>query len=246
MRKVFLSVLALIVAGTVLAQKDTSVVSKPAAPSVQVSSLPRGNDHLLIQLGYLNWNGIPDSIYTKGLPRTFNAYIMFNFPFKTSPNWSSAVGVGIATDNMYFDKMYVDLKSTATRMPFTNLADTNHFKRFKVATAYLEAPVELRYSTNPDNDKSSLKFAVGVKIATLLSAHSKGVDQQNSSGTTLNSYTEKESSKKYFNTTRFSATARIGMGHFSLFGSYAITPLLKDAVGPVIHPLTIGLTLSGL
>ena len=245
MRKVFFSVLALFVAGIVFAQKDTTVVGKPL-PSVRVNSIPHGNDHLLLQLGYLNWTGAPDSIKTGGLPRTFNMYVMFGFPFKTNAHFSTAIGIGVATDNMYFDDTYVDLKSNATRLPFTNVADTNHFKRFKVATAYLEAPVELRFSANPEDDAKSFKAAIGVKIATMLSAHSKGVNLENRSGTSINNYTMKESSKRFFNTTRLSVTARAGIGHFSLFGSYAVTPLLKDGVGPVIRPLTIGLTVSGL
>ena len=31
--------------------------------------------------------------------------------------------------------------------------DTNHYKKYKLSTAYLEAPVELRYSSNPEDDK---------------------------------------------------------------------------------------------
>lgn len=244
MRKVFLSVLALIIAGSVFAQADTTV-SKPA-PSVRVSSLPHGNDHLMLQLGVLSWNGKPDSAKTGGLARTFNLYVMFNFPFKTNPHLSTAIGLGIASDNMYFDNTYVDLKSTSTRLPFTNVADTNHYKRFKVSTNYLEVPVELRFSSNPENDGKSIKAAIGVKVATLLNAHSKGKDLENKNGNLLNSYTEKETSKRFFNTTRLSATARLGIGHFSLFGSYAFTPLLKDGVGAVIRPMTIGLTISGL
>lgn len=245
MRKVFLSILSLVLAGAVMAQQDTTT-SKQPVPSVHVNSLPRGNDHIMLQLGYTTWNGKPDSINTGGLPRTFNLYFMMAFPFKTNAHWSTAVGLGVGTDNMYFDNTYVDVKSTSSKLPFTNVSDTNHYKRFKLATAYLEAPVELRYSTNPDDDKSSIKLAIGAKVATLLNAHTKGKTLENKSGTILNDYTVKESSKRFFNTTRLSVTARAGIGHFSLFGSYAVTPLLKDGVGPVIRPLTIGLTVSGL
>ena len=39
---------------------------------------------------------------------------------------------------------------------------------------------------------------------------------------------------------------RLGFGHFTLYGSYAITPLFKEGNGPDINPLTVGLNLSGL
>ena len=110
----------------------------------------------------------------------------------------------------------------------------------------MEVPVELRYRSNPDNDNKSLKVALGIKCGLLLNAHTKGKTLQNKDGNTLNGYTLKENSKRFFNTNRISAIARIGYGHFSLFGSYQLTPLFKEGVAATIRPLTIGLTISGL
>jgi hypothetical protein len=56
----------------------------------------------------------------------------------------------------------------------------------------------------------------------------------------------KEKSKRFFNTNRISATARLGYGHFTLFGSYSLTPLFKEGLGPKMNTLSLGLTLSGL
>ena len=65
-------------------------------------------------------------------------------------------------------------------------------------------------------------------------------------GTTLNSYTEKENSKRFINGTHFMATARVGYGIFSLFGSYQLNRFLKDGAGPAIKLYQVGLTISGL
>ncbi|MFI5132367.1 MAG: hypothetical protein ACHQFX_20360, partial [Chitinophagales bacterium] len=62
----------------------------------------------------------------------------------------------------------------------------------------------------------------------------------------INDYVMKEASKRFFNTARISAIARIGWGHFSAFGSYQINALFKDGVAAEIKPYSIGLTLSGL
>jgi hypothetical protein len=152
----------------------------------------------------------------------------------------------VGTGNMYFKNYNVDIKSTATKLPFTALDSANHFKKYKLTTAYLEIPVELRFTKNPEKNNKSIKAALGVKVGTLISVHTKGKTLLNSTGSTVNAYTAKENSKRYFNSTRISATARIGYGNFSLSGSYQITALLKDGVGPVINPFQIGLTLSGL
>jgi len=211
----------------------------------KVNLAGRPNDHILIQLGITNWAKKPDSINTKGLSRSFNMYFMFDFPFKSNPRISVAIGPGIGTDNIFFSKTYVDIKQNATLL-FQDVSDTNHFKKFKLATAWLEAPLELRYSSNPATPNKSYKFAIGIKGATLLNAHTKGKDWRNKANQTLISYTQKENSKRFFNTTRFLATARFGWGPFTLYGSYQLNPLFKEGLAPDVRPYSIGLTLSGL
>jgi hypothetical protein len=206
----------------------------------------RANDHFMIQLGYDKWAGTPDSIKTKGLSRSLNVYFMLDFPFKTDPRFSIGIGPGISGSSMFFDKTIVQVAAAGTRLPFRNVADTNYFKKFKLSTVYLEAPVELRFTANPEYNSKSWKFAIGGKIGTMINAHTKGKNLLNKSGGTLNSYTVKENSKRFFNSTRLSAIARVGIGVFSVFGTYQINTYLKDGAGPELHPYSIGISLSGL
>jgi Outer membrane protein beta-barrel domain len=208
----------------------------------------RAADHLMVQLSTDYWAGMPDSIkdHKKGLSRGANIYVMLDKPFKNNPRFSAGFGIGFGTSNMYFKNYGINVKSTATKLPFTALDSTDHFKKYKLTTAFLEVPVELRFTDNPENPKKSIKAAIGIKVGTLLNVHTKGKTLLNKSGTTINSYTEKESNKRFFNSTRIAATARVGMGNFSLFGSYQITSLLKDGVGPDMKPFQIGICLSGL
>ena len=242
MRLTFLLAFSLLFTAAASAQADSTVKKE----ILDTKFKPRSGDHFLIQAGYTMWDGKPDSIKTGGVPRSVNVYLMMDFPFKTSPKWSAAVGVGIGTDNMFFDKMNVGIKENTSTLRFSNLKDTNYFKKYKLATAYVEAPVELRFNSNPNDSKRSVKFAVGAKVGMLLAAHVKGKELVNRGGTTINDYKMKEYSKAFFNKNRLAATARIGYSSFSLFGTYAITPLFKEGVGPEIRPITIGLTLSGL
>lgn len=92
----------------------------------------------------------------------------------------------------------------------------------------------------------AFKFAIGVRVGTMLKAYTRSKTLQTKSGGTINDYMVKEYDKSYFNTTRLVGTARVGLGHFSLFGSYQITTLFKEGVAAEIRPFTIGLTLSGL
>jgi hypothetical protein len=231
---------------------DTNtVVQQPTAPVIKapktIDLTNRANDHFMIQYGFDNWAGTPDSISPKGFSRFFNIYIMLDKPFRNSPHFSVGLGVGVGSSNIFFENTYVDIKSRSTRLPFTNVDSADHFKKFKLTTIFAEVPVELRYSSNPENANRAFKVALGAKVGTLLNAHTKGKTLVNKNGGTINNYIEKQSSKTFFNSTKLAVTARIGYGIVGLYGSYQITSLLKTGAGPEeIRPYSIGISISGL
>ena len=249
MRKIILSALMLATLGTVQAQVDTSsqAVSVPKTKKTY-NIANRAGDHLMVQLAMNHWLGTPDSIdsHIGGFQRSANVYVMMDKPFKGNPQFSVALGVGIGTSNIYFKKMEMDIKSTNPVLPFVATDSMNNFKKYKLATAFLEAPLELRYTANPETPMKSIKAAIGIKVGTILNAHTKGKNLRNKSGQALSSYTVKESSRAYFSGTRLAATARVGYGNFTLFGTYHFTPVFKDGVAEDIKLLQFGLTLSGL
>jgi Outer membrane protein beta-barrel domain len=242
MKKPFLLAFTCLMITSLFAQENPETTTKKKP--VDLSG--RANDHLVVQLGYVGWAGKPDSIKTGGLPKSINVYFMFDFPFKTSPKLSAAIGLGISSDQIMFKKTYVGIKEQSAVLRFIDQSDTNHFKKNKLVTTYLELPIELRFTADPLNSDKSFKFAIGVKGGVMLNAHTRNKALQNKSGAVINDYTMKESSKRYFNTTRISAQARIGWGHFSLYYSYQLTTLFKDGVAADIRPYSLGLTLSGL
>jgi hypothetical protein len=241
MKKIFVLVISSLVVTSIFAQDEPKPESKK-----KPNLTGRANDHFLLQFGVTNWAGRPDSIKTKGLSRSFNMYFMFDFPFKSNPHFSVGIGAGIGTDNIYFDKTYVGIKDATSTLRFQDVSDTNHFKKYKLTTAILEAPLELRFSSNPASSNKSYKASLGIKVGTLLNVHTKGKTWQSASGGTLLAYTEKQTSKRFYNSNRFVATARLGYGVFSVFGAYQLNTLFKEGLGPDVRPYTIGLTLSGL
>jgi len=250
MKKTFLLLFTIATIYTVNAQTETP--TPPPAKTPQKFDLSnRAADHFLIQFGYDGWASRPDSVKTKGFGRHFNFYFMFDRPFKNSPHFSVGLGLGIASSNIFFDNQYVDIKANTATLPFRGGipgTDSSNFNKFKLTTIFLEAPVELRYFANPENPNKSWKGAIGVKVGTLLKAYTKGKDLQNKAGQSIygNSYIMKESSKKFFNSTKLAASARVGYGIFSLNFDYQITQTFKDGFGPGVHPYSIGLTISGL
>ncbi|MGZ8525352.1 MAG: outer membrane beta-barrel protein [Chitinophagaceae bacterium] len=241
MKKIALFVISCTLINSLLAQ-DTTLIKKKEL----INLSGRANDHFLFQLGYTGWAGKPDSINTGGLSKSINVYFMFDFPFKTNPKLSMALGAGISSDHILFKKTYVGIKDPTPTLQFNDQADTNHFKKTKLNTTYAEAPVEFRYTANPLNSDKSFKFAIGAKVGLLLDAHTRNKGFENKGGNSVNDYTMKEKSKRFFNTTRLVGTARVGLGHFTLYGTYQVTTLFKEAVAAEIRPYSIGLTISGL
>jgi hypothetical protein len=118
------------------------------------------------------------------------------------------------------------------------------YKKHKLATGYIEAPVELRYSTNPQNMNKGWKLALGVKVGTMIDAKVKSKIDLDATGT--GGYFTKEKDRRYLNTTRFALTGRFGLGNFSVFGTYTVTDFFKEGQGPVVRPFSVGLAISGL
>jgi hypothetical protein len=202
----------------------------------------------MIQLANNYWVGANDSVSSriKSLNRSANVYVMYDKKFKNNPKFSFAIGAGVSTSNIYFDKMNVLITSGKSKVPFVRTDTGNNYKRYKLTTAFLEIPLELKFSSNVENPNKAIKGALGVKVGTLINVHTKGKGLRNSGGATISNLTEKASSKGYFNGTRISATARVGYGLFSLFGSYSLTNIFKDGVAPDTKTLQIGLTITGL
>jgi len=244
MRKIALLVFAFATTLPALAQ-DSLQNPIPVKNKMIVS---RSGDHLMLQLASNSWVGAPDSIKNnmKSFNRSANVYFMLNKPFKSDPRLSFAFGLGIGTSNIYFKEMEVDIASPNGVLPFVITQGQDHFKKYKLTTALLEVPVEFRFTSKPDEPLKALKFAIGAKVGTLLNVHTKGKNLVSSSGANLNSYTQKVSTKSYFNSTRLSGTFRAGYGAFSLFGSYGFTNIFKDGVAEPTNLLQIGLCFSGL
>jgi Outer membrane protein beta-barrel domain len=246
MKKFFVFALVLLTAAAAFAQKDSTTQTSKKKDWSKVKLGHRANDHFMFQLGYDNWAGRPDTIQTTGLSRSVNVYFMLDFPFKSDPRFSAAAGLGIGSSNIYFNQQEVLVASTNSTLSFPTFAGGNHFKKFKLVSTYLDIPIELRFALDPENTNKSWKFAIGAKVGILLSTYTKGKDMENNANQSLNNYIEKESSKKYFNGTRLSPTARISYGVFGIFAQYQVTSFIKTTYGPPVYPFAFGITLSGL
>ncbi len=226
----------------------TPCFSQDVAPKKTYDFSNRAADHFMFQFALNSWQGAPDSIssHISGLQKSANVYVMLDKVFKNNPKFSIAGGLGVGTTNTYFKKMIADIGSTSAKLPFRAVDNSDNYKKFKLSTAFLEIPLELRFTSNPANSNKTFKAAMGLKLGTMINAHTKGKSLKNSAGTVINSKTVKEASKSYFNSSRLAATARVGYGNFSFFGAYSLTGMFKDGVAANMNGLQLGITFSGL
>ncbi len=203
----------------------------------KTSSTP-SKDYVMLQLGYDTWLNAPDSLHIGGLGRCANIYLMYDFPIQKS-NFSFAAGAGIGTSHIFLKDTKAIINDTASQVKF--VADTL-YKRYKYATSYIEAPFEVRYFSNTEDRNKGFKAALGLRVGALVAAHTKG--KYKYAGKPI---VEKVSTKRFIETYRVAATARVGWGNFSVFTSYSLNNLFRLNNGPQnISPLSIGLCLSGL
>lgn len=228
-------------------KKDSLKAPKKDWRKLDLSNRP--GDHILIQYGADTWMNRPDTIRQGGgLSRHFNLYFMLDKPFKTDPRFSLGLGVGVGSSNIFFDRMAFNLNGTTPQIPIRRLDSLPRFDKYKLTTVYAEIPVELRYFSQPDKPNKSFKAAIGLRVGTMLKAQTKGKGLEDGNGNALrdrNAVT-KESGRRYMNGTRISATARVGLGNFSLHAAYQLTQTFRETQGPPVRPFSIGLTISGL
>ena len=213
----------------------------PALPKPPSEIEKPSRDFVMLQLTYEGWANKPDSVKTGGIGRGFNAYLCYDFPIQKS-HFSFAAGIGVGTANIYLDNQQMVLTDTGARgnsVRFIN--ETTDYKKYKLTTAYLEAPFELRYFGNNANRNKGFKAAIGMRAGTLVGAHVKDVRTVDG-----NKVVDKTNTKRYLEKWRFSGTLRLGYGNFSVFGSYNLNTLFKEGSGPDIVPYSIGLCITGL
>jgi len=243
MKKVLLSIAAVWFFGVFANAQSKS--------STSANLTGRAADHLMFQIGTDTYNNTPDRVKMgSGTSRHFNMYFMYDKPFKSNNKYSVAYGGGIGTNNIFFDnRTNVDLKSNAATLPFRRIdANANHFDKVKVTTIYLQAPLEIRYFSNPANPGKSWKYAAGVKAGFLFKSYTKSKNFVNSSGSSIygKSYILKESNRRFFNATDITLTGRAGYGILSFDVGYTVTGVLRSGFGPVMNKFSAGITISGL
>ena len=196
------------------------------------------SDQIVYELNNNYWLNLPPKVRINNISLSSNIYLMFPIIGKFS-NVSLALGLGVGSGSVRNNSLPVD-SAGITR--FYVIPDSIKYSHNKFVTTYLEAPLEIRFMTNPDYKNRSYKLTIGGKFGYLVGKHYKY------NGYDYLSDTEEKIKFKIFRVKnlmpyRYGVYARIGYGKFALSGFYALSTLFEENKGPEVVPLTFGLTI---
>jgi hypothetical protein len=235
---IFLSVLSTAVVAQV---NNSSVEKKKGRPNIPGT--------FAIDLGF-NFPSEKENFNTNVFgSRTLNIYYYYDYQLGKS-KFSAHGGIGLGLERYKFnnnrtlgyiagpDSPYDTLRMVRAE----SIIGTNKIKRSGLITNYVDIPVELRYSSNPDDPARSFKVSLGFKVGILYDSFTKIKYSQDGE-------TKKLKNKQNYNINpfRYGVTLKVGAGSFSMFGYYSLTPIFKDKKGPdsaEITNFTIGVSLA--
>lgn len=183
--------------------------------------------------------------------RTLNIYYYYDYRIGNS-KFSLHPGIGFGLERYKFNNdKTLGYKSgpsidTLKMIPLeTVLPNASSFKKTHLMTNYIDIPLEVRFSTNPDDPGRSLKVSLGFKFGVLYESFTKIKYREDGE-------TKKLENKQNFNLNpiRYGPLFRVGFGPFSAYANYTLSPLFKDGEGPdgakgsKINNFTVGLTLA--
>jgi hypothetical protein len=147
-------------------------------------------------------------------------------------------GMGISFNDYAFDSPVTIAKQNGNGMivPVNIEASESPVKKTKLHVNYFTVPLMLEIKTPLRMGRRNLYIAGGVIGGIYLGAHTKYKYN--------NGDKEKSRGNYHINQWKYDITARLGFGSFCVFANYSKTPLFKTNMGPDIHPLMIGFSIT--
>jgi hypothetical protein len=181
--------------------------------------------------------------------RTFNFYYQYDLRLFKSP-FSLVPGIGLSLERYRFKDNYAvgytnNDHEQVVMLPPDKLAQPQ-IKKSMLVTNYIEIPLELRYTLNPEDPSRSFHIGVGGRIGWMYDSFNKIKYREDAETKIL-----KDKQNFNLNRVRYGLLGRLGFGGFSMFCYYNLSPLFEkgngiqtDNVSNDFNTLTFGLSVS--
>lgn len=186
-----------------------------------------------------------DSLFDIGFwgSRTANVYYQYDIRIMNS-KFSFVPGIGLSFERYklkHLDRLGYD----ATGETLVLNPGFQGMRKSMVITNYIEIPLELRFSTRPEDPARSFKASVGGRIGYLYDSFSKVIYKEEGEKKVF-----KDKQNFNMNRFRYGVFAKVGAGNFSVFAYYNLVPVFEEGKGPQpaktdMKNFTVGISLSG-
>jgi Outer membrane protein beta-barrel domain len=228
--------------------EKTEVKPEETPKPKKKTSRPDIPGSILVELGINLKNGVVPPDFQKGLwgSRTVNIYYQYPIRlFKSRISFNP--GIGLSLERWKFTNSYTlapqpILDGSYPLVPASGL-HSGTINRSQLVNNYLEAPLEFRYDTNPEDIARSINVAIGGRFGVLYDSFTK-IDYSENSENKSN----KDKQWHGMNQFRYGVYGRAGISGFSLFCYYNISPMFADGKGPLqtqMNSVTIGISVNG-
>ncbi len=239
-------ILTLLMAG-IFYSFDTLSQDSEASASNKPKGRPDIPGSFVVEFGFNQPLNKPDSLFELGFwgSRTVNVFYQYDMRIGKS-KFSFHPGIGFGLERYKLKNAYTlgyvtdgDTK-TLELIPASTLYPG--VKKSMIVANYLDIPLELRFSTKPEDPSRSFRASIGGRVGYLFDSFTKIKYRTDGE-------TKKIKDKQNFNLNdfRYGAFVKIGAGNFTLFGYYNLSPVFKTDEGPQkteMSNMTIGISLS--
>jgi hypothetical protein len=205
--------------------------------------------NILVEFGFNQKSGATPPDFQKSFwgSRTINFYYQYPIRIMKS-NFSLIPGVGLSLERWKFSNNYTlpyqpDANGAYQLVNANTIFPTGNINRSFLVNNYVEAPIEIRYDTNPEDIARSFNVSFGARFGVLYDSFMK-VDY------TENGEDKSNKDKQWhgMNQTRMGFYGRVGIGGFGLFTYFNQTPMFQTNKGPNNTPMsswTFGISVNG-
>jgi hypothetical protein len=208
-------------------------VSEPGAesayPAPKKGTKPDIPGTFVLELG-INTAYQPPSRFEEALwgSRTINVYYQYEIRILKS-SFSLVPGIGLSLERFKFKNgaTFAYDAEDSLKLLLPSETPVTGLKKSQLITNYVDVPLELRFTSNPDDPTRSFKAAIGGRIGYMYDSFAKLKYKADGE-------TKQLKDKQEWNLTRlrYGVYGKFGIGNFALFGYYNLTPLFKEGKGP--------------
>lgn len=232
-KKLGILVLLLTLGGTAFAQDDSGTTKKRGRPNLPGTFQIDLGFNMPSEKGGFNTNVFGSS--------TVNIYYFHDMRLGKS-KFSLHPGIGLGLERYKFNNDKTLTNSEGFDSVFMDFSQYPNLRKSKLITNYIDIPLEIRFSSRPDDPNKSFKVSLGFKFGVLYDSFTKQKYSEDGEK-------KKVKDKQNFNLLpiRYGPYLRIGGGNISVYAYYSLSPLFRPGVGPSgqdINNFTVGLSLA--